>query len=226
MDKNAKLSVALLLTFLMQLSSCYAATSNATQILTVNGQGSVSIPTSQAIVTLGVEVQEPTAQQAQQAAAERANNVIQVLQSRGVSDLETVRVSLFPVRGQTGNITAFTAVQTVQFRAPPDQVGDIIDSAVEAGASTIDSISFVASDEQFREGQRQAIQLALEDAQQQASFTFNRLGLQQQEIVGIRVNAPPSAIPLRATAQNAALSTPILPGEQDVTANVALDIAF
>jgi uncharacterized protein YggE len=204
--------------------------------LTVTGEGKQSIATTLTQVQLGVEVQEKTAQAAQQEAAKRSSAVVEFLRSRNVDKLQTAGISLSPRYDYSNNrqqIIGYTATNTVSFRLPTERAGDLLDQAVAVGATRIDSVSFVADDAAIETARQQAIRAAVQNAQAQAEATLGSLGLKQQEIVGIQVNnaAPPPPILYRRAAameasNAAAPSTPIVGGEQEVQASVTLQIRY
>lgn len=204
--------------------------------LTVSGRGVETIPTTLSAVTLGVEVQGKTAQEVQQEAARRSSAVVALLKSRNVEKLQTSGISLNPVYSYTNNvqrITGYAASNTVSFRIATEQAGTLLDDAVKAGASQINGISFIATDEAIASAQKQALKKATQEAQLQADAVFSALSLQRKEVVGIQVNGasapPPPPMLLRAEAskvRSADVSTPVIGGEQQVEASVTLQISY
>lgn len=204
--------------------------------LTVSGRGVEAIPTTLSQVNVGVEVQGKNAQDVQQEAARRSSAVVTLLKSRNVEKLQTTGINLNPVYSYTNNvqkITGYSATNTVSFRVATDKTGTLLDDVVKAGATRIDGISFIASDEAISQAQKQALQKATQDAQQQANAVFVTLGLKAKEVVSIQVNgaSTPSPRPLfEARAANAAskdfASTPVVGGEQQVEASVTLQIGY
>jgi uncharacterized protein len=204
--------------------------------LTVTGQGTESVTTTLSQVTLGVEVQGETAEAVQQEAAQRSNAVIDLLRSRtDVTKLQTAGLYLNPVYDYNSNsprITGYTAVNTVTFRIPTDQTGSLLDEVIQAGATRIDGISFVAEDAAIAAARQQAIQEATEDAQAQADATLAALGLTRGEIVGVQVNGASYGPPIpflggdRALQAAESVPTPVVGGEQDVQASVTLQITY
>ncbi|KOP23238.1 hypothetical protein AMR41_27070 [Hapalosiphon sp. MRB220] len=203
--------------------------------LTVTGRGVEAIPATLAQVVLGVEVQAKTAQEAQQEAARRSSAVVALLKSRNVEKLQTTGITLNPVysyKDNTQRLTGYSASNTVSFRTGTDKAGLLLDEAVKAGATQINGISFVATDEAIAQAQKQALKEATQEAQQQADAVFSALGFQRKEVVSIQVNGasttPPPPRPLiRAEAAKVAdASTPVEGGEQQVEASVTLEISY
>jgi hypothetical protein len=204
--------------------------------LSVNGRGMETIPTTLSQVSLGVEVQGKTAQQVQQEAARRSSAVVALVKSRNVQKLQTTGISLNPVYSydnKVQRITGYAASNVVSFRIPTERAGTLLDEAVKAGATQINGISFVASDEAITLAQQQALKKATQDAQQQAQAVLSTLGFQPKEVVNIQINGastpPPPRPVLRAEYSKAAAldaSTPIVGSEQQVEATVTLQISY
>jgi uncharacterized protein YggE len=211
---------------------------HAMRTLTVTGSGKASIATTRARVQLGVEAQGKTAVEVQQEVAERSTRVVEFLRSRNVDKLQTTGISLNPQYDYSNNrqqIIGYTASNTVSFEIPTEQTGSLLDQAVQAGASRIDSVSFIAADDAIAVARQQAIREAIQDAQAQAQVALDALGFSPQEIIGIQINgaAMPRPIPFNANqafARSAAVedsaTTPVVGGEQEVQASVTLQIRY
>jgi len=202
--------------------------------LTVTGQGVERIPTTLTRVQLGVEVQGKTAQEVQQEVARQSAAVVELLRSRNVQQLQTTSIQLNPVYSYEDNqrrLIGYSASNTVSFRIPTEQAGTLLDDAVAAGATRIDSISFTAPESAIATAQKQALREATQDAQQQADAVLNALNLTRQDIVNIQINGatPPSPPMFRLeTAELAAQNapTPVIGGDQEVQASVTLQISY
>lgn len=202
--------------------------------VTVTGQGSEFVATSLTQVQLGVEVQQETAEAAQQEAARRSSAIVEFLRSRKVSKLETTGITLNPRYDYVDNQQVFrgyTATNTVSFRVPTEVAGALMDEAVKVGATRIDGVSFIAEDAVIATARQQAIREAIQDAQVQADAALDALGLTRKDVVGIQVNGAPPPMPLyRAAAayasDAAAAPTPVVGGEQEVQASVTLQISY
>ena len=204
-----------------------------TKILEVTGKGIVSVPTNTAQIQVGIEVEGDNASQVQQEIAQLSSAVVEQLNQLAVDELQTVSISLRPntqfIDGQN-TVVGFIGTNILQFEVPTEQAGVTIDAATEAGANIIQNISFIAPDEELIQARMQAIELAIQDAQDQADSVFNTLDLQLVEIVDIAVlgvSNPPSSEPfVDFDALAFSVSTPIIGGDQEVVANVALDINY
>lgn len=202
--------------------------------LTVTGEGVESIQTTLARVQLGVEVQAASAEAAQEEAAQRSNAVVAYLQSQEVDQLETTGISLRPNYDYSNDrqeIIGYRATNTVSFQLPTAETGTVLDEAVQAGATQISGISFVATDAAIAAARQEALRAATEKAQEEASVVLSALGFQPQEIVSIQIDGALQPRPLPEARSADALqaqipSTPVIGGEQDVRARVTLQIRY
>ncbi|MEG5176293.1 SIMPL domain-containing protein [Microcoleus sp. B3-D7] len=211
-----------------------AAQEQRIRTLSVTGRGVETIPTTQTQVRLGVEVQGKTAAQVQQEAARRSSAVVELLRSCQVEKLETAGITLNPIYNFDNNqqrLTGYTATNTVSFRINTASVGTLLDDAVNAGATRIDGVSFVAADSAIESARKQALRKATQDAQAQADAVFSALNLKRGEILGLQVNgaiAPPpmyrQVAGTRAAAADA--TTPVVGWEQQVEASVTLQFGY
>lgn len=239
-----RLKTLVLVFGLLSLTSCASVPTNAQtatlasppRTLTVSGQGEVAIPTTMTQVRLGVEIQGKTAQEVQQQVAKRSQVLVKLLQSRKVEKLETTGISLNPIytyKDGKQSINGYSGTNIVSFRMETDKSGTLLDDAIKAGATRIDGVSFVASDDAIAQAQQQAIQKAAEEAKKRADAALSALNLSQREIVSIQINGatPPQPLNYAAPAaldarQQAVAKTPVVGGEQKVQQSVTLQIRY
>ena len=213
-----------------------AATAQEQRIrtLSVTGRGVEAIPTTQTQIALGVEVQGKTAAEVQQEAARRSSAVVALLRSRQVQKLETTGITLSPSYTYENNqqrLIGYIATNTVSFRLNTQSAGTLLDDAVQAGATRIQGVSFVAADSAIEQAQKQALKKATQDAQAQADAVFSALNLKRGEILNIQVNGasapPPMYRQLAASrAAGADATTPVVGGEQQIEASVTLQFGY
>ena len=182
-----------------------------------------------------MEVQGKNATGVQQEVARRSSAVVELLRSRNVEKWQTTGIRLNPnytFENNVQRLTGYTGVNTVSFRIDTQRVGNLLDEAVNAGATRIDGISFVASEDAIATAQQQALREATQEAQQQADVVLSTLNLSRQEVIGIQINnafAPPPPSPVaefRAASVGVPASTPAIGGEQRVEATVTLQIRY
>lgn len=204
--------------------------------LTVTGRGIEKVQTTLTQVRLGVEAQGKTANEVQAEVARRSNSVVTLLKSRGVENLETTGINLGPLYNYDNGkqtLVGYTASNLVSFRVGTAKAGGIMDEAVKAGASRIDGVSFMATDEALEMAQQAALRKATLDAQTQSKAVLSSLNLVPQEIVSIQVNGANVPQPrfydmenLKLRASAMAAPTPVMGGEQQVDASVTLQIRY
>jgi hypothetical protein len=165
--------------------------------------------------------------------------VVELLKSRQVEKLQTTSISLNPnysYKDGKQSITGYSGTNTVSFRIETGKTGTLLDDAIKAGATRIDGIGFVASDEAIAKAREQAIQKATEDAKKQADAALSALNLKPKETIGIQINGANPPQPLNyaspAMAETAAQQSqrpadiPVIGGEQKVQQTVTLQIRY
>ncbi len=220
----------------LSLASPALAQEKVLRTLTVTGRGFEKIATTITQVRLGVEAQGKTANEVQGEVARRSNAVVTLLKSRSVEKLETTGINLNPVYSYNNNrqkLEGYGASNTVSFRVPTEKAGTLLDDAVKAGASRIDGVSFVASDEAISAAQKVALREATQDAQSQADAVFSALNLTRKEVVSIQVNGASAPIPIMmadverfSKVAAAQAPSPVIGGEQRVEGSVTLQISY
>lgn len=203
--------------------------------ITVTGQGIERIPTTIANVQLGVEIEGQNATQVQEEVAKRSNSLVELLRSRSVSRLQTSGIQLRPNYTYNDNqrkLVGYVATNLVTFELPIDQVGRVLDESVKVGATRIDNVTLTATEDAIASAQEKALVKATQSAQKQAQVILQSLNLKAQEIVTINVNGANIPNPvimekMRGGVMAASMAdTPVVGGEQSVTASVTLQIRY
>lgn len=212
--------------------------------IVVTGTGEARATPDEAILELAVETQAPTAKEAAQQNARRMEAVVAALVNAGVprKDIETRQYQLFPEfsnepvrpeRGQTQpRIVGYRASNSVQLRTRAlDQLGNLMDRALAAGANRVDQVRFALSDPQ--EAQGRALTQAVQRARASAQTIAAALGVELGGVLEASSStAPPPEFPMpmmaRAAMKEMAYvpTTPIQPGEQTVQGTVTLRYAL
>lgn len=203
------------------------------QTLTVTGQGVERIPTTLTQVQLGVEIQGKTATEVQQQVAKQTSTVVDFLRSRNVERLQTAGIGLQPNYDFSNNqrrLIGYIGTNTVSFRLKTEQVGTLLDEAVQKGATRIDGVSFTATDDAIAVAQKEALKRATQDAQQQSDAVLRALNLTAKDVVSIQINGAnppqPKFYSEQLSRASADVSTPVVGGEQTVQASVTLQISY
>ncbi len=201
----------------------------AEHTLSVTGEGKVTLTPDIATVQLGVLTERPTAKAARQAAAVAMTNVVDAVRKMGIADkdIATASISLSPTYDYPNNATprirGYQLQNTVTVTVRNlDQLGDLLDNSVVAGATTINGVNFDVADRAAAEAQ--ARQAAVADAKAKADTLANGLGV---HIAGVASVSEQVSTPVwygrnvAGEALGAAdASTPVMPGTTDVTIDV------
>jgi uncharacterized protein len=164
--------------------------------ITVVGEGTVKIKPDIARVSIGVETSGATVKVATTEAGEIMNKVIAALKQQGVTeqDMQTSGYNVWTERnmkpdGQPGETTTYRVnnMLTITIRKL-DQVGQVMDAAIEAGANVIHSVTFALNDPKSIEAEARdkAITNALAKATELARLNEVQVGqvVSVSEVVG------------------------------------------
>src|SRR5437879_905655 len=120
--------------------------SSQTNLVTTTGHGVVTVVPDQAGVSAGVRTTAATAAAALSENGRIANAVVAALKKAGGTQLQTQQVSLYPQTDEQGNVTGYSAQNTVSAKTKIADAGALIDAAVGAGANTVDGPTLTVSD--------------------------------------------------------------------------------
>ncbi|HEU5298252.1 MAG TPA: SIMPL domain-containing protein [bacterium] len=204
------------------------------QIIT-HGTGLVEVPPTQAVVSVGAQVQRPAAADASAEVARIAEQILARLQMLGIrrQDIRTSGVRLTPVfttpRDGTPQIAGYRATYTLTMTLTDLRlVGPAIDESVKTGANQVMDVSFGLRD--ASEARREALTLAVREARDKADAIARAAGLQiksivqiSEEFVGIEVQGLGRAAPAQVPQ---GVPTPIEPGLIAVTARVTIVFGY
>lgn len=202
--------------------------------ITVTGSGTASAVPDAATISLGVETTAAEANAALDAANEKAQVLLDLLDEFGVEsqDIQTSNLSLYPRYDDNGRvITGYTASNqlTVTLR-DLDKAGEVLDAAAGFVGNEIrfNGISFFIEDTDEVSSAARAD--AMDDAKARAEDYATAAGVSLGDVVTISEVAVSSPIPYpmyAADSAGGAESVPIAPGEaeQGVTVTVVYEIA-
>lgn len=215
----------------LTLSACAAQagaeSSNPTpRTITGTATGTVEGRPDTLTVTLGVDSGAPTAQAAMERNADRSTRVIGALKGAGVSDqdVQTTGLNVFPTFDNRGRPTGFRVANMVTARLHDlAGAGAVIDAAAAQAGDDIrvQGLAFSIEDSGtlMARARRDAVRRAHDQARQLATGAGVRLGAVRK--VTERRSTPPSPFPF-AAKDAARATTPIEPGSQEVTVDVAV----
>ena len=192
--KRTTLLLAAMLPAIIVLSACGPATIVANpappqRTLNVTGMGTIMLTPDIAYINIGVHTEMPTAAAAVAANNTQTQQVVDALKTAGVDakDIRTSNFSIYPntqYDPQTNQKLATTYVvdNTVYVTVHKlDNLGDLLDAAVKAGANNVNSIQFDVADKNpaMQKARDQAVKDAQTQAQQLASAAGVSLGALQ-----------------------------------------------
>jgi uncharacterized protein len=214
-----------------QLDSTY--TLNNT--IFVSGSATAHTKTDKVIISLGVETTDKTAEKALLSNSNLMNKVMDALKQSGVQQNET-STSAFSIKpnynyskyGDRGNLSGFTVSNSIQIESSSiNNVSQWIDTAVQAGANTVNDVYFSVSEEKLQNIKNMLLKEAVANAKTKADIVAAASGLNIDGIKSITVGEigiPPVPGPLysKSVSSDEASSTPILAGEQEVSTTVSI----
>jgi uncharacterized protein len=202
----------------------------------VSGTGKVSVTPDKADLTLSVEVQAKTAEDARKQAATAMEALIKAVKNEDVEskDIQTRSVSLYP------NYSSDAANKIIGYQLANqvavcirniNKASDIIDTAVQAGGNStrVQGISFGLDnpDKALIEAREKAYANAKLKAQQYAKLAGVTLGTPLHISEGSDTSPVPlpyGEMRMMKTAMADGASTPVQAGEQEVS--VTVDVTF
>ena len=206
---------------------------NLTPTLTINGAATIKKPADQLNLSVGVITEAENAEAALQANSTKMKAVIAAIQAKQITNKEyaTGQFNISPTYAPypknpppewTQKINGYRVTNSLHIQTDKlDIAGEIIDAVSEAGANSVDQISFGLKDD--RQHRQEAIKLATSYAKQDAEDLAVAANLKLGRIQQIWLDHAKAPEP-RAKMFAASLdrSTPIEPGDVTVNANVTI----
>ena len=199
-------------------------TTDVPRTITVSGSGTATSTPTNAIISFGVQTQDPSAKAALAQNAREMQQVIEALKKAGADDIATQSVSLNPIYGDTGQLTGYAASNTVSATVTFAAAGATIDAAVGAGANQVYGPSPLvgALEAQYQKALADAVANARARGEVLARAAGQTLGAATSIVEG---GSAPVPLPYaKAAAVDA--STPVVAGPQDTTASVTVTFAL
>lgn len=209
------------------MSKYYSDNNLHNRTMSLTGQGQITAVPNVAVIHLGVETRGENLVSIQSENAQITQSIIQALQRMGVNDIKTFQYSINKIydyedgkqidRGYS--VRNILEIKTTNL----DRVGNIIDTAVNMGANVVELISFDVSNREYY--YQQALNIAVMNAMQKAKSISLNLGISADPIpMKITENSTPPIQPFYR--QELAATTPIMPGNIRIEANVTVEFAF
>jgi uncharacterized protein len=190
--------------------------------ITVVGDGVVRVQPDVATIRLGVQVTARTPAEALSQTRSATDRLLQLLRERGVpeGDIQTSGLNVWPIQAPSREgppdplaIAGYRGTATVVVQSQDvNRVGGLLDAAVQAGATSIQGLSYGVRDD--AELRRQALVAAIQDARPKAEAAAAATGM---TITGVRTIVEHSVGPPRMLGLGGG-GEGIAPGELNVVA--------
>lgn len=195
---------------------------NPEYTITVKGEGDVRVTPDIAYVSLGVEINAPTAVEAQKENARLMNQLFSKLQSLGIKRevMKTVQFYLWRTTDYQAEQEFSSGFQIRHLVEVPltdiNQIGKIIDESINAGANVVENIYFTTKD--FQKAYEQAMEMAIGNALTKAKAIAKLTGF---KIISIQKISESTLVEPGFGAEGVSKEeaiTPVMPGQLKVQA--------
>ena len=215
--------------------------------VTTSGTATTTVDPDKFSVTVGVETNGTTAEEAVSANADLAAQVITALRDLGIAeeDIATSSYSVYPVYEQRAaaeacimiyppppecvprqTITGYRASSSLTVTLDADgqiDAGEVIDAAVESGANTVSGAYYFLSSELQQQVRDELIADAIANARHRADIAAEAVEMEVSGVQSINLNEVYFPVMYRESAVFASASpTQILPGQQEVSMSVSV----
>jgi uncharacterized protein YggE len=208
-------------------------------IVSTAGTATVKVTPDKVSVTIGVETRGETAEEAAAANAELMEKVLEVLKDLGLAEdqISTNWYSVWPVYeyrsppcietypqpsecAPKSEIVGYAASNSVTVTMDADEdVGKVIDTAAEAGATNVNGAYFFVSNGRQEELRQDLIADAIANARARADKAAAAVGMEITGVKSINLNDVYFPVLFKDFVAEAG-TTPILPGQQEVSQTV------
>lgn len=195
--------------------------------VTASGYGEITVSPDTGVVTLGVEVSNESVDAALEQANQRIDAIVAALTELGIAqdDITTGNFSIWPERDAEdpkAAISGFHVSHTVTVKVREiGRTGEVISTAVNAGANNVQNVSFVLADQQaaIDQAREAALENAQHKGQELARLSNGSLG----QVISISETSNgnmPQPIAGESAADSRASDVPLNPGAATVTVDL------
>ena len=216
----------------------------ASGTVTVLGTGSVKVRPDTATVQIGISVQQENLRGALDEANATMTRIIDALTALGIDDedIQTANFNVYAVRDynkqqesatQLPPLVGYNVTNQVSVTIhnlvwkqglPSDQVGQVIEDSIGAGANDIYGVSFSVED--TKDAEREARRMAVENAGERAAELADAAGKSVGEVIAISEGVTFTPIGFTAMADNGqragAGGAPIMGGTIEIMVDVSV----
>lgn len=197
------------------------------QSMTLTGEAHVTTTPDLAVIHLGVQTTGYDLSQIQSENAQVSQNIIDALKQAEVTEIKTIQYSIdkmYDYDDGTKIDKGYSVKHIFEIKTDDiEQIGNLIDIAVNMGANIVESISLELSDPELY--YQQALNLAIDNAIEKAKSITTNLNIKLNPVPVRIVEGTASPIPMQQF-QREAVTTPIVPGELTIEALVTTDFIY
>lgn len=207
-------------------------------VISVQGNGVVSVEPDTATIILGVRESSNDVSKAQASVNEKLTAVIDRLDQMGIGreDIHTSSINIYQDYDYSSSVSTepvirYVAENSISVQLKDiDRAGDFIDAVFEAGANTFSGISFDVSNTENEK--KRALELAVENARKKADVLATAAGMRITAIKAIREESYGGYVNYKATnsydfgveeATSTGYRTPVLTDKIQISASVSID---
>lgn len=234
LKKNHWIPVIVL--FVLVLSACQSSPLNQPNVsdqprtISVEGTGKVSLDPSLARISIGVQTENESAQEAVSKNSEKVEQMMAVLEEFGIpkEDIQTANFNIHrqdnrdrPEKTLPESSDAYIVSNIVRVTLRDlDELGALLDEAVQAGANTVNNIQFDAQDKE--KANKKALELAMQDARARAETIAESADVELGEVYQVETFGGGPVLARQEVEEEAAgaAAVPISPGQLDIQVRV------
>lgn len=181
---------------------------SSNRTLTVSASDSVSVEPDQAILHIGFVTQPQDAKGAYADGTRASNSIISALKQAGVAESAIRSESQYLDRDWTTKLRKYTLHQDWTVKVAPERAAEILDAAINAGATSSGQIEWTVQDEKALEAQ--ALDKAAARARANAEVLAKGMGVRLGSLIYVsnQMSAPSFPRPMPMMAMKAAQAAP------------------
>ena len=191
-----------------QLTQPELKVDSSNRTLTVSATENVSVEPDQAVLHIGFVTQPQEAKSAYAEGSRASNAIIAALKQAGVQESAIRSESQYLDRDWTTKLRKYTLHQDWSVKVAPERAAEILDAAINAGATSSGQIEWTVKDEKALEAQ--ALDKAATRAKANAEVLAKGMGVRLGSLVYVsnQMAVPQFPVPMRAYAMKAAEAAP------------------
>ena len=226
--------IARFLILMMLLAPLPLAAQTAPGVLTVSGQGRVSVPPDMVTITVGVETEAETADRALAANSAAMSQVFALLEAQGIApaDMQTSQFSVNPIWDNSrasvdrplavrGFVVANLLSVTLRDLS---RLGAVLDALIGSGANRVQGVRFGVND--AGPHLDRARERAVVEAMRKARLYAGAAGVTLGALLALEESPARRPAPFALEARAMADSVPVAEGELTISAEVTLRYAI